>query len=58
MDQKLKATILEAFNYAIKAVAGQLSRATVASVKDALEAEKLRFENARADFSKLELLKK
>lgn len=58
MDQKMKATIVEAFNYAIAAVGGQLARAKVDAVKVALEAEKLRFENARADFMKLETLKK
>lgn len=53
MDDKLKQAILEAFGYAIAAVQGQLSRAKVDAVKQALEAEKLRFEAARADFVRL-----
>lgn len=54
MDQELKTAILEAFGYAIAAVQGQLSRAKVETVRKALEAEKLRFEDMRSRFMKLE----
>lgn len=55
MDQELKTAILEAFGYAIASVSGQLARAKVPTVKAALEAEKLRFESARANFTSLQL---
>lgn len=58
MDQELKSTVLEAFNYAIAAVKGQLSRAKVPAVTEALKAEVLRFENAKAAFSSVATLKK
>lgn len=54
MDDAMKQAILEAFGYAIAAVQGQLSRAKVETVRKALEVEKLRFEDFRSRFMKLE----